>query len=708
MPNFDNFQIYIIYYLTYLIGFWSFYISRASAQLIPDRTLGKENSVVTPNTNIKGIESDRIDGGAKRGANLFHSFQEFNIQRGRGVYFRNPDGVANILTRITGSNTSNILGILGVLGNANLFFINPNGIIFGPEAQLDIGGSFYGATADSILFKNGFEFATSDPQVPPLLTVNLPIGLRLPENPGSIQVQGQGHNLTFDPDTFSYVRENRNIGLQVGVGETLALIGGDISLEGGNLTAEGGHIQLGSVQSGVVEVTNSSTLNYGEISVFRNIQLSQASSIDVSGAGAGDTQIQGRVIKVRDGSIILGKTLESEDGSTSIIRASDSIEVEGTTPDGQIISGIVAEVAPGATGRGGNLIVQTKSLLLRELGEIRTTTLGQGNGGDLTISATDVELIGTFADQFGRVTALNTFVEILGEGDGGNLRLQTKKLRVRDGAQIAVNTFGKGNGGDLIISADHVEIIGMSPDDESISGLFNGTVAFTETTELGNGGNLILQTKSLRVQDGAQINTSTGSQGNAGDLIISATDIELIGTSENNEFPSGLFARVRDEVAGNGGNVRLQTKNLRVQDGAQIATGTRGEGNAGNITISAQDIELIGTFANEEFPSGLIATVQEGALGNGGSITVNTKKLRLQDGAQINARSRGGGDAGNITISTKNTEIIGKSPNGIWLSGLTAEATDEGTGRGGTLTIHTRLANGKLDWSSLQCNWTTN
>ncbi|MDY7005450.1 MAG: filamentous hemagglutinin N-terminal domain-containing protein [Cyanobacteriota bacterium] len=216
MSHFLKIPVFTISPLTYLtLGYWQLSLSPAIAQLLPDDTLGEENSVVTPNVNIKGIESDRIDGGAQRGGNLFHSFQEFNVQRGRGVYFSNPDGVANILTRITGSNTSNILGTLGVLGNANLFFINPNGIIFGPDAKLDIGGSFYGATADSILFENGFEFATSNPQAPPLLTVNVPMGLRLPENPGSIQVEGRGHNLSLDPDTSSYVRENRNVRLQV-------------------------------------------------------------------------------------------------------------------------------------------------------------------------------------------------------------------------------------------------------------------------------------------------------------------------------------------------------------------------------------------------------------------------------------------------------------------------------------------------------------
>ena len=76
------------------------------AQIVPDNTLGSENSVVTPNVNIRGINSNRIDGGAVRGGNLFHSFQEFNIREGRGAYFSNPDNIVNILTRVTGGNIS--------------------------------------------------------------------------------------------------------------------------------------------------------------------------------------------------------------------------------------------------------------------------------------------------------------------------------------------------------------------------------------------------------------------------------------------------------------------------------------------------------------------------------------------------------------------------------------------------------------------------
>ncbi|MEM6402823.1 MAG: filamentous hemagglutinin N-terminal domain-containing protein, partial [Cyanobacteria bacterium P01_D01_bin.116] len=119
----------------------------ALAQIIPDNTLGAESSRVLPNGAI-----DKIDGGALRDKNLFHSFTEFNINNGQRVYFNNPSGIENILTRVTGGNASNILGTLGVDGAANLFLINPNGIVFGENARLDLGGSFVGTTANGLQF----------------------------------------------------------------------------------------------------------------------------------------------------------------------------------------------------------------------------------------------------------------------------------------------------------------------------------------------------------------------------------------------------------------------------------------------------------------------------------------------------------------------------------------------------------------------------
>src|SRR4028118_19633 len=119
----------------------------AIAQIIPDNSLGAESSRTVADT-INNLPSDRIEGGATRGGNLFHSLQQFNVGEGRGAYFANPDGIANIFTRVTGGNPSNILGVLGVQGNANLFLLNPKGIVFGSEARLDLRGSFLASRSE--------------------------------------------------------------------------------------------------------------------------------------------------------------------------------------------------------------------------------------------------------------------------------------------------------------------------------------------------------------------------------------------------------------------------------------------------------------------------------------------------------------------------------------------------------------------------------
>jgi filamentous hemagglutinin family protein len=144
----------------------------ATAQLLPDNTL-PVNSTVTKSGPIQ-----TIDGGTSRGINLYHSFQDFSIPTNNTAYFNNAANIQNILTRVTGNSVSNIDGILKANGNANLFIINPNGIVFGVNAKLDIGGTFIGSTANSFKFSNGSEFSATNPQAPPLLTANITTGLQ--------------------------------------------------------------------------------------------------------------------------------------------------------------------------------------------------------------------------------------------------------------------------------------------------------------------------------------------------------------------------------------------------------------------------------------------------------------------------------------------------------------------------------------------------
>ncbi|MEA5624392.1 filamentous hemagglutinin N-terminal domain-containing protein [Nostoc sp. UHCC 0251] len=243
----------------------------ALAQITPDATLGDRSSKITPNVNIKGLPANQIDGGTIRGANLFHSFQEFNVGELQRVYFANPTGISNILTRVTGSNISNILGTLGVNGGANLFFLNPNGILFGNNARLDVQGSFVGTTANGLQFGNQELFSAINPQAPSLLTVNVPIGLQYGRNPGAIQLQ--------------------EASLQVPNGRTLTLAGGIVNIDGRELLAPGGRVELAGVASsggvGLMQQGQELRLSVPEGLARADVSMTNGANVDVRAGGGG-------------------------------------------------------------------------------------------------------------------------------------------------------------------------------------------------------------------------------------------------------------------------------------------------------------------------------------------------------------------------------------------------------------------------------------
>ncbi|MGL5939131.1 MAG: filamentous hemagglutinin N-terminal domain-containing protein [Waterburya sp.] len=246
------------------------YTSKISiAQVTSDGTV---NTQVNQNGNVS-----EITGGETRGGNLFHSFQDFSVGTGNEASFLNANDIANIFSRVTGGNISNIDGLISANGSANLFLINPAGIIFGENARLDVGGSFYGSTADSILFEDG-EFSATDLTNPPVLTINAPIGLNLRDQPGDITVIGNGQDTRSTTDLID--TENA---LRVNSDKTFALVGGKLNLEGGTIKTAGGRIELGSLQGNqqvrLTSVNKGFGLDYAGVQNFQDIQLSKTATI---------------------------------------------------------------------------------------------------------------------------------------------------------------------------------------------------------------------------------------------------------------------------------------------------------------------------------------------------------------------------------------------------------------------------------------------
>ncbi|MBD3560039.1 S-layer family protein, partial [Planktothrix sp. FACHB-1355] len=561
----------------------------------------------------------------------------------------------------------------------------------------------------------------TNPQAPPLLTINVPIGLQFGATTGEfgettggtpvstrggIRVEGGGHNLTRD-ENEAVISTNRPDGLKVKPGNTLALVGGDLSLEGGNLTVTGGIIEVWSVVSGqLLVVSNNGKLNIenGENNIdYGNIQLSNAASVYVSGNG-GEIYLSGRRVLLRDGSAILAISREMEQAGVLAVKASDSVEAIGNTitADNKLFrSGLLSQVFD--EGKAADLIVETGRLIVNG-GDVAAFTFGSRDAGNVTVRASDfVELIGSETED-NSITGLSSQVKPGATGNGGNLLVETQRLIVREGAQVSTITLGDGRGGNIIIRADQsVELISSADD------LFaSGVLTQSEPGSTGNSGNLTIITGELKLLDGAEISASTSGSGNAGDLFIRASDlVQLSGSSGG--YSSGIFAQANDEATGNAGNLTIETRQLSVRDGGQISTSTEDIGRGGNLTVrgvgntEADLVELSGISPEPQgekgifTPSSLLATTN-GTMekaGNGGNLIINARRLIVQDGAQVAASTLGTGAGGSVTVNaSESVELIGIkiSPNNdTFQSSLLARTRSPGTGAAGNIEVNSPL-----------------
>ncbi|NEP48442.1 MAG: filamentous hemagglutinin N-terminal domain-containing protein [Moorea sp. SIO3C2] len=721
----------------------------ALADIVPDQTLGAEGSVVIPNTTVQGEIADKIEGGAKRGANLFHSFQKFSVGELQRVYFGLPSGIENILSRVTGSNISNILGTLGVDGSANLFLLNPNGIVFGPQAKLDVAGSFFASTANSLVFADGQEFSATSPQAPPLLTINITPGLQYGkydprttiQNAGNLAVgqdltlaaghldlQGQleaGNNLTlFGKDTVS-IRDSvaqpfiaNAGGLLLIQGNQLIniaahnhtdsglLAGADLRLRSHNPVAGDAHYtaggsfsieQLDGLPGNLLSPHDPIILANGDVSLGNytgaSLHILAGGSVTVGDLEINSTDTANNAISPNNSNPFLASlanvTLSDQAGTSIVIDGSSqpTLDIRAGI-DWTLLGGFPGNSDTGNLGSNFGTAATSADITIGDIsiqapnGLVFLTNQYQPNGSN----PTNTLEIGTLRtdDNFGGFVGNSGDVII--DYRGGIEISDSASPPLRDRIDTSSAT---GNAGQIkLITFDDITL--------------DNSDLITRTSNAGQAGDITIETGSFTARRGARIRANSNSQADAGNITITASGAVSIdgrnGTQRNNNGTQ-IVSRLENGGIGKSGDITIKGDSVSVTDSAVLDARLRGEGSAGNIKIEARQVLFKGaprvTFSDgreNEASSEAMVNVEGGATGQGGTITIKTESLSIEDGARLSADLNGEGTGGNIEIDASDSVTVSGAI-GNRFSRIRSNVGEfvgkDAVGNGGNITIRT-------------------
>lgn len=715
-------------------------VSPSFAQIKPDETLGGQSSVITPNTKVDNLNADQINGGAIRGANLFHSFSEFNVGNGQRVYFASPTGIENILSRVTGNNPSNILGVLGVNGPANLFLINPNGIVFGQNAQLDIKASFFATTANSLVFGNNLKFSATHPEAPPLLTIKLRPGLQYGSNQsaaitntgslavgqnltlaaGNLNLQGQlkaGRDLTLqaqntvqilDSTTKPFIaKAGRNLLVQGNQGVDISALNHPNSgfLAGKNLILRSANTVRGdahytAVGNFRIEKLDGSLGNLfsPEDPIIRargDVSFSEYTGASLHILAGGSVNIGSVTITGADASNYIDQTVTLSDSTTLNINGS-------TRPTLDVRAGTTAFSPVGI--RGSNYI---------KLSPIPSTTNSASNSniniGRLTVTAPNGSVYLTnqyqpniaLAGGIIQVGSINTSSTL---GNGGDVVIDSRSGIVLNGDVNSGSIDSFSNGGKITliandkITTDKIDTSSRFWDGGEISitsrngGIDTSAGSLLSFADLSgrNGGRITLN--ALSDITTGDINSSGGKLGGGGDITITSKGKV---SANNSQMQSDTYGQ------GKGGDIQIAAESVSFSNGAQISASNSGQGNkAGSVNITAtESVSFDGLNSNQD-NGGVFSRVNLGAQGNGGDIHITARSLSITNSAKLTTTTFGKGDAGNINIfATDSVSFDDWDLRNQYPSTASSRVAPGAQGNGGNINIQTRslsVTNGAL------------
>lgn len=707
--------IYRIFLVFWILSVpWNFILQlqNACAQIVTDGTMGAAASLSGPDYAVSS------DLGQQIGGNLFHSFETFDINTGESATFSGPAGIQNIISRVTGGSASFIDGVLrsGISG-VDFFFLNPAGVMFGPNASLDISGSFHVSTADYLRLSDNGRFDASDPQNS-VLTSALPEAFGfLGENPSTaISVEGT---------------------LWAPQGETLSVVGGDITVTGGILAAQGGRINVAAVNStGEVNIDSMDMSGFDQLG---NIEMTDSSYIYASDSGGGDIYIRGNHFEINN-SHVRSETLADQDGGVIDIRLNgnlaitDDATIYGCTIGGgegndisietdtlTITNGSYIDGASYGIGNAGDMSINVNTLTITNDAALKGFVYGNGQGTDITINAEESVMINEsakilsvclFDGDAGSLTVSTPQLTItdggtvygwaIGDGKGLDINIDVTNLEISNGATIDTQVAGNGDGGTLSINAENAVMISGQGDDGT------GIDARVASSGSGSGGHLMITSDTLTIQEGGQIQTQTqgsghasqvdldvrtleltdggtivvgsSSSGQGGDLNIHAEEsVNISGTmvlgDDGSATPGGIYAYAPNVAGLDASQIDIVSKTLNLADGGLIGSLAMGDGQAADISIQASESVTISGFQ-----SGLSSKIDSITSGSGdaGDIKINTQTLTLTGTGGIGASSHGSGKAGDIDLNVSSLIL---QDGGM----IDAGALDQGNG--GNITV---------------------
>jgi filamentous hemagglutinin family protein len=613
--------------------------SFAQTAIAPDNTLPVNTSV---NFN-SATQTYTITGGTQVGVNQFHSFQDFSVPTGNTAHFDTAPNVVNAIARVTGSNISNIDGILKTNGTTNLYFVNPNGIVFGVNARLDIAGSFSASTANSIKFSDGSEFSATNPQAPPLLNVTIPLGLQYGNSNVGATISSRGNlsagqDLVLNADKLDLqgtLRSQRDLTLQAQDSVRISDIAIDTStslagVNGGNIRIDGG---------GDIAIVNANLRSAA--SVFANAGNGGAISLSTSNGN----------ISLTDSNLNTYASVYANTGNGGAISFSASNGDISLT--NSYLSSYSSSVFGNSPRDGGEIFLSASNISLTnsDLNSYSQSIFGNaGNGGSISLLATNgnISLNNSNPSSHSRSTIGNA-------GNGGAVSFSTS-----NGNILLINSltltqsraeFGSGNAGNA----------------GSISfSTFNGNITLDNSTSVaiaqsnlgnaGNGGAISFFNSNGNISLTRSGAIANGKNGGA----ISFTN------SSGNILLSGL-ALISSSAVGDGGAISLSNTNGNISlAGAITDSSSASAGNGGAISFSNTNGNIL--LDNSNMSS--YSRASAGNAGNGGAISfTNTNGdislnnlIFLSSYSQANSGNAGNGGAISLSTSNGNISINGSSP----------------------------------------------